>query len=72
MDISFDRGFVFFPGIPVFPRKTSGNKSIVVRPLLVLPWEWITVYGKEFKDNTEESGIAKAPLCDVMSANSSV
>lgn len=31
--------------IPVFPCETSGDESVLVRPLLVLPWGEITVYG---------------------------
>lgn len=45
----FHRLQVFF-GIPVFPCKTSGNKSMLIMPLLVFPWGWITIYGKEFED----------------------
>lgn len=48
--------------IPVFPCETSGDKSVLVWPLLVLPWGWITVYGEECEDTQRNQATQRKPL----------
>lgn len=48
--------------IPVFPCKTSGDKSMLVWPLLVLPWGRICRLSVRMWGHTEESGKREKPL----------